>query len=93
MTKLAAREFSVYQFFADGSQEYVLRFVPAEEAVVCASGLCKSVGALLGTTVRVIITDGGDCCCFEWEREKGVVYPEEMKTHAGFPHYSGKVTS
>jgi len=68
-------EFSVYQFFKDGSNERVRQFVPADEAVKAAHHYCNSVGARLGTTVRVIITDGGDCCCFEWLHGQGVVFP------------------
>jgi hypothetical protein len=72
---MSDREFSVCQFFADGSYEYVRRFVTAEEAVHAAKHYCTSVGARLGTTERVIITDGGDCCVFEWQHGKGVVFP------------------
>ena len=68
-------EFSVCQFFVDGSYEYVNRFVSAEDAVSTARHYCTSVGAKLGTTNRVIITDGGDCTVFEWEYGKGVIFP------------------
>ena len=37
-----------------------------------------SVGAQIGTTVRVIITDGGDCIAWEWIRGQGVVFPPEI---------------
>lgn len=69
-------EFSVCQFFQDETYEYVRRFVSAEEAVTAAKHYCTSVGARLGTTVRVIITDGGDCTNFEWKFGEGVVYPK-----------------
>lgn len=72
-------EFSVVQFFPDGQYEYVRRFVPAEEAVVAAKHYCTSVGAKMGTTVQVLITDGGDLTVFEWKREEGIVFPEERK--------------
>ncbi len=67
-------EFSVYQFFADGSQECVRSFVCFEEAVKAAHHYCTSVGAKIGTTVRVIITDGGDCTNFEWKYGEGVTF-------------------
>jgi hypothetical protein len=67
-------EFSVCQFFPDGSYEYVRRFVDAEEAVKAAHHYCHSVGAKIGTTVRVIITDGGDCTNFEWKYGEGIVF-------------------
>ena len=72
-------EFSVCQFFANGSYEYVRRFVSAEEAVKTAKHYTTSVGAKIGTTVRVIITDGGDCCVFEWKRGEGVIFPKEVR--------------
>ena len=70
-----SNEFSVCQFFEDETYEYVRRFVGPEEAVKAAHHYCNSVGAKLGTTVKVIITDGGDCIAFEWQRGKGVVFP------------------
>jgi hypothetical protein len=82
-------EFSVCQFFDDESYEYVRRFVDAQEAVEAALHYTKSVGAQIGTTVRVIITDGGDQCCFEWKRGEGVVFPpvEDASTNLGrAPH-------
>lgn len=70
------KEFSVYQFFIDGSQERVLEFVDAETAVNKAIFITQSVGGRLGTTKRVIVTDGGDCINFEWIHGKGVVFPQ-----------------
>ena len=67
-------EFSVCQFFEDGSYEYVRRNVDPKTAVEAAHHYCHSVGAQIGTTVRVIITDGGDCCNFEWQFGKGVTF-------------------
>lgn len=68
-------EFSVCQFFSDGSYEYVRRFVSAEDAVRAFKTYSECVGAKIGTTVRVIITDGGDRTNAEWIRGKGIVYP------------------
>lgn len=72
-------EYSVCQFFEDDSYEYVRRFVGAEEAVKAAKHYCTSVGAQLGTTRRVIITDGGDCINFEWQFGKGITYRGDEK--------------
>jgi len=68
-------EFSVCQFFPDESYEYVKRFVGAEEAVQTVKSLINSVGGRLGTTCRIIITDGLDCITLEWIFGKGVVFP------------------
>jgi hypothetical protein len=68
-------EFSVVQFFASGHSEYVRRNVDAKSAVDAAHHYCNSVGAQIGTTTRVIITDGGDCTNFEWIFGRGVIYP------------------
>lgn len=68
-------EFSVCQFFSDGTYEYVRRWVNAEEAVKVAKHYTGSAGAKLGTTVKVIITDGGDMTAFEWQHGKGIVFP------------------
>lgn len=70
-------EFSVCQFFPDGQYEYVRRWVTADEAFKAFQHYCTSVGAKLGTTVRVIITDGGDSTNAEWEFGKGVTFPSE----------------
>jgi hypothetical protein len=75
-----SNEFSVVQFFEDGTYEYVRRFVSAEEATSAAKHYCTSVGVKMGLVKRVIITDGGDCCCFEWIHGQGVVFPPKDET-------------
>jgi hypothetical protein len=67
--------FNVIQFFADDSYEYVRRSVTAEEAVKACGHYCNSVGARMGFTKRVIITDAGDCVVFEWVNGEGVTFP------------------
>lgn len=67
--------FNVVQEFIDGSYEYVRRNVPAQEAVEAAKHYCTSVAAQQGFTRRVIITDDGDCCNFEWKFGIGITYP------------------
>lgn len=69
------REFSVAQFFVDGSYEYVRRWVSAEEAVKAAKIYTENVAAHLGIVRKVVITDGGDHTNFQWEYGKGVTYP------------------
>jgi hypothetical protein len=75
-------EFSVYQFFPDEICERVLHFVDVETAVKCARRLTESVGARLGMTRRVIITDGGDCVCFEWKHGEGITFPTKQELDA-----------
>jgi hypothetical protein len=72
-----AGEFSVCQFFEDDSYEYVRRYVSAEEAVKALAHYCTSMGVKMGFTKRVIVTDGGDCICFEWKAGEGVVFPPQ----------------
>lgn len=67
-------EFSVVQFFADDTYETVRSHVGPEEAVEAAKHYTTSVGARMGMTRRVIITDAGDCVAFEWQYGKGVVF-------------------
>ena len=62
---MSAGEFSVYQFFLGDSYEEVARFIDAESAVRLAKQLTESVGAKIGSTRRVIITDGGYLCELE----------------------------
>ena len=71
--------FSVYQFFMDGSYEQVCHLVSAERAADVFARYTKTLGAQLGTTVRVIITDGGDCICMEWIFGKGITFPDPEK--------------
>ncbi|TAI61105.1 hypothetical protein [Bradyrhizobium sp. Leo170] len=72
-------EFSVCQFFEDGSYEYVRRFVGAEEAVRAARHYTSNVAAKTGIVRRVIIVDGGDFTNFEWRYGQGVTYPVEAR--------------
>jgi hypothetical protein len=72
---MSDNEFSVYQFFEDGTYERVRSFVSAPEAMEAVRHYTNNVAVRLGITTRVIITDGGDCTCFEWINGKGVVFP------------------
>jgi hypothetical protein len=70
-------EFSVCQFFKDGSYEFVRKFVSGEEAVRAFKHYTESVATKLGVVDRVIITDGGDCTNIEWRADKGFTYDGE----------------
>lgn len=75
-------EFSVCQFFEDGTSEYVRRHVGAEEAVIAARHYTDSVAVKMGLVTRVIITDSGDFCVFEWKHGEGVTYPTPEQRQA-----------
>jgi hypothetical protein len=74
--------FSVYQFFPDDTHEQVRASVRAEEAIEAAIHYSTSVGARLGTTRRVIVTDSGDHCCWEWKHDEGIVFGTDPR-HLG----------
>jgi hypothetical protein len=76
---MSRNEFSVYQWFPDGSYERVREFVSAEEAVRAFMFYTTNVAAKHGITQKVMITDGGDSCVREWITGKGVVYPKESE--------------
>ena len=76
---MSDNEFSVYQWFPDGSYERYKSFVGAEEAVSAVKFLTNNVASRMGITQRVIITDGGDCVAWEWLKDKGVVFGEDVK--------------
>lgn len=86
--------YNVVQFFADKSYEYVRRNVSAEEAFKGFQHYTTSVGARIGTTVRVIITDDGDCTNAEWIFGKGLVFPTaediEKQERSNFERQGGK---
>ena len=69
-------KFNVVQFFQDGQYEYVRRNVTAKEAVEATQHYTRSVGARIGTTKRVIVTDMLDQICFEWEDGK-ITFPTQ----------------
>lgn len=73
-----SERFNVYQWFQDGTREDVLQNVLMERACETFMGLVRSVGAHFGTTVRVIITDQGDCTNMEWKKGEGIVFPPEL---------------
>lgn len=82
-------EFSVAQFFTDGTYEYVRRFVTAEEAVEATKHYTDSVAVVLGLVERVIITDALDCTVFEWKKGLGITFPlpgSDEPLEAGLNH-------
>ncbi len=70
----ALAEYSVWQFFTDGTSECVRDHVGAEAAVKAAKHYTGSVAVQMGMIEKVIITDGVDCTCFEWKPGLGVTF-------------------
>ena len=70
--------FCVYQWFPNGYYEKVRDHVGAEEAVRAFHHYTTSVGARMGTTVRVIVTDADDYTNMEWKYGQGITYPPGM---------------
>lgn len=76
--KSKGESFNVCQFFIDGQYEWYVRFVDAETAMKKAVHCSTSIGARIGTTVRVIVTDDGDDIAWEWKADEGVVFPPKV---------------
>jgi hypothetical protein len=74
---MSEKEFSLYWWDAHDGQHEELRFVDAETAVKRSFSLANGPAAKLGMVKKIMITDGGDCCVFEWNNELGVVWPAE----------------
>lgn len=75
---MSEETFSVYQFFPNDTWLKEAENVPPQHATRIAHGLIQSIGARIGTTRRVIITDGGDSTVFEWTFEDGITFPPEL---------------
>jgi hypothetical protein len=74
-------EWSVWIFFPDGGHVAEAQWIGPEAAVKLAYELTRRPAARVGIIERVIITDGGDFTCFEWQFGKGVTFPiQEAKT-------------
>lgn len=67
--------FSVVQFFPNGTYEYVRTNVVYTEAVAAFNHYTNSVGAKMGITAKVIITDQDDLTCAVWQFGRGIVFP------------------
>lgn len=77
MTNDPNAPYTVYQFFdEDELYERIGSYDTADEAVKKAHFFTHNVAARVGLTVRVIITDSGDCIVFEWKFGQGVTWPK-----------------
>lgn len=74
--------FSVWVFLPDETHFAVGRHLDAEQAVLLAKRGVEhheadpaSLTNPWALAVRIIITDGGDCICFEWRKGVGITFP------------------
>lgn len=68
-------ELNVVAFYNDGTHRYIERYLDDKNAVLLAKFLTLTHDARDGRITRIIITDGGDDCVFEWKSGKGVTWP------------------
>lgn len=68
-------EFSVYWWDDQGAQHTEYRYVDINVVKSAIMRLCKGPAAILGIVNRVMVTDGGDNACFDWNKTDGVVFP------------------
>jgi hypothetical protein len=78
-----ARNFSVLQFFADGSGERVLDHTAPNAGMSQARQCSTSVGAQVGTTTRVVVVEDGDAIVLEWKFGEGITFPPELAGRTG----------
>lgn len=67
--------FTVWWFDQEDNSYSELVTEDPKAAVEKAKSLTTRPAVALGIIARVIITDGGDNCCFEWINGKGVTFP------------------
>lgn len=72
-------EFTLYWWDRDGEQHRELVMVSVERALRRAESLANGPASKMGIVKRIMITDGGDCCAFEWTHKDGVVFPKGQK--------------
>jgi hypothetical protein len=76
-------EFSVYWWDRQGMGHTELCFVSVERAWKAVQRLTKGPAAHAGIVKRVIITDGGDCCAFEWKDGRVTFLDKELHDSVG----------
>jgi hypothetical protein len=77
------KEFSLYWYDPNGNQHEEIRFDYIDNVMGRVKTLIRNpINKALGTVRKIIVTDGGDCCCFHWEHDKGVVFPTEANIQA-----------
>jgi hypothetical protein len=72
---MSDEEFSVWLFARDGTHFAEQRWINAEAACTLARDVTLRPAVQAGLITKVIITDGGDHCVFEWKHGEGVTFP------------------
>lgn len=67
--------FLIHTFFSDGTDSNDGNWMTASEAVAKTKEITNSYDCMIGKISKVIITDAGDGCVFEWWHGTGVVFP------------------
>jgi hypothetical protein len=68
-------EFSVYWWDPEGNYHRERQWVGLEDAIWFAKSFTTRPAARAGFVTKVIVTDGGDCCIWEWQYGKGLTWP------------------
>jgi hypothetical protein len=71
-------QFSVAIFYDEGTHDYIVRFVSAEQAFIAFRN-CVAVAEhprAKHPPVRIIVTNGGDDTMAMWEVGEGLTYPD-----------------
>lgn len=68
-------EFTLYWWDRDGGQHRELVLVSAQRAAERAFSLANGPASKLGIISRIMITDCGDSCVFEWTHDAGIIFP------------------
>lgn len=71
---MSSEEFSVAEWYPDGTYTYVARWIDAESAMQTAKRVIERANEQF-PIVRVIVTDGGDSTVFDWREGLGIVWP------------------
>ncbi|MET4187277.1 hypothetical protein ABIB94_009428 [Bradyrhizobium sp. JR7.2] len=69
-------EFSVIEFYDNGTHAYVARELDAKSAVELAKACIDTALVIGGVVNQIVITDGGGFTAVQWERGKGIVFTE-----------------
>lgn len=76
----SAAEYRVYQFFVGGQCEPAGDEMEPKAAVKHAMLLTHTLGARIGSTCRIIITDRDQKTVWEWRYGEGIIFPPQPRS-------------